>query len=154
MYSLISYPFPTISDDFFCHQSLAEARRSLQIASPQKNKSDDFIWKQVTATASRGVKRPRKSFASNRGAVDSDPEDDTTTRGGNKTPRKRPRVSTVGSSPKKSMSKLTKLEVRYGHFKLSQVLITILLASTRAVQREKGVCGGSSQAKLSFDRSQ
>lgn len=91
--------------------SVSDARRSLQIGSSTKgNDNDDLIWKQITSTTSRGVKRPRKSFASNRGGIDSDSEDDTASRL-NKTPRKKPRVSTVGSSPKKSPSKLTKLEV-------------------------------------------
>jgi hypothetical protein len=100
-----------ISNDFFCYTSVTDARRSLQIGSPQKGKdNDDLIWKQITSTASRGVKRPRKSFASTRGGIDSDSEDDTASRA-NKTPRKHLRASAVGSSPKKSPSKLTKLEV-------------------------------------------
>ena len=87
-----------------------DARRSLQIGSPQKNK-DDLSWKQIATTASRGIKRSRKSFASNRGGIDFDSGDDTASRAGKKSPRKRPRVSAAGSSPKKSPSKLTKLEV-------------------------------------------
>ena len=99
------------TNNFFLSQSVADARRSLQIGSPQKGKdNDDLIWKQITSTATRGVKRPRKSITSNRGDIDSDSEDDTASRA-NKTPRKRPRVSAVGSSPKKSPSKLTKFEV-------------------------------------------
>lgn len=99
-----------ISNYFFI-TSVTDARRSLQIGSPQKGKdNDDLIWKQINSTASRGVKRSRKSFASNHGGIDSDSEDDTASRA-NKTPRKRLRASVVGSSPKKSPSKLTKFEV-------------------------------------------
>lgn len=109
MYPLVSFP-PKYITTFFV-TSVTDARRSLQIGSPQKGKdNDDLIWKQITSTASRGVKRPRKSFASNRGGIDSDSEDDTASRA-NKTPRKQLRASAVGSSPKKSPSKLTKMEV-------------------------------------------
>ena len=80
------------------------------MASPKKD-DEDLIWKQLT-TVSRGVKRPRKSLALNRDVIDSDLEDDSISRAGDKTPRKRPRASVVGPSPKKSMSKLTKSEVR------------------------------------------
>lgn len=106
MYPIISFP-PKYLTTFSL--SVTDARRSL--GSPQKGKdNDDLIWKQITSTASRGVKRPRKSFPSNHGGIDSDSEDDTVSRT-NKTPRKRFRDSAVESSPKKSPSKLTKLEV-------------------------------------------
>lgn len=109
-YPLVSFP-PNYLTTFFIVTSVAGARRSLQIGSPQEGKdNDDLLWKQITSTASRGVKRPRKSFASNRGGIDSDSEDDTASRA-NKTPRKKLRASAVGSSPKKSPSKLTKWEV-------------------------------------------
>ena len=108
--SSYSISSPNIPTTFFV-SSVTDARRSLQIGSPQKGKdNDDLIWKQITYTASRGVKRPRRSFASNRGGIDSDSEDDTASRA-NKTPRKQSRPSAVGSSSKKSPSKLTKWEV-------------------------------------------
>jgi hypothetical protein len=108
---VLSYSFSSQTSNDLVVTSVTDARRSLQIGSPQKGKdNDDLIWKQITSTATRGVKRPRKSFASNRGGIDSDSEDDTASRA-NKTPRKQPRASAVGSSPKKSSSKLTKLEV-------------------------------------------
>ena len=100
-----------MSNDFFVTR-VTNARRSLQVGSPQNGKdNDDLIWKQITSIASRGVKRPRKSFASNHGGIDSYSEDDTASRA-NKTPRKQPkRASAAVSSPKKSPSKLTKFEV-------------------------------------------
>jgi len=107
---ILLFQFSPILNNPFFVSSIADARRSFQIASPQKDQ--DLIWKQVTTTASRGIKRPRKSSASNRDVIHSDSEDDTASRAANKTPRKRPRASVVGSSPKKSMSKLTKSEVR------------------------------------------
>lgn len=110
MYPLISF-FPRYLTTFFFILSITDARRSLQMASPQKN-DEDLIWKQLTTTVSRGVKRPRESLALNRGVIDSDLEDDSISRAGDKTPRKRPRASVVGFSPRKSMSKLTKSEVR------------------------------------------
>ena len=109
MHLINSFPHKYLTTFFV--SSVTDARRSLQIGSPQKGRdNDDLIWKQITSTASRGVKRPRKSFVSNRGGIDSDSEDDTASRV-NKTPRKRPRASVAGSSPKKSPTKLTKFEV-------------------------------------------
>ena len=90
--------------------SVTDARRSLQIDSPKGKDNNDLIWKQITSTTSRGVKRSRKSFASNRDGIGSDTEDDTVSRA-NKTPRRQPRASVARSSPKKSPTKLTKMEV-------------------------------------------